>query len=123
VAGHCIIHANFTIGGAQPCAAISGNYTKAYEALLEAIQTKKEQADKVDPEMTQAEAQAKVEEAEAQVHLASVAAFEWGCDIAAHTSPASVVVAPVGAIQSTPAGSSLPPLKVTKSTVSPLPAL
>jgi Skp family chaperone for outer membrane proteins len=77
VSGHCITHSNFTRGGADPCVGINANYNKAYEALLEAIQTKKEQADKVHPEMTQAEAQAKIEEAEAQVHLASIAAFEW----------------------------------------------
>jgi hypothetical protein len=53
--------------------------------------------------MTQAEAPAKIEEAEAQVHLASIAGFEWGCDVAVHTSPTSVVVAPVGAVQGSPA--------------------
>ena len=94
VSGQCTTHKNFTIGGVEPCVGINGNYDKAYEGLLEAIQNKKDQADKVHPEMTQAEAQAKVEEAEAQVHLASVAAFEWGCDVALrHTPPTSVVVA------------------------------
>jgi len=91
VAGHCVTHSNFTTGGVDPCVGINANYNKAYEALLEDIQTKKEQADKVHPEMTQAEAQAQIEEAEAQVHLASIAAFEWGCDVAAHTSPTSAV--------------------------------
>ena len=99
VAGHCTTHTNFTIGGVSPCAGATAGYNKAYEALLEAIQNKKEQADKVHPEMTPAEAQAQIEEAEAQVHLASVAAFEWGCDIAMHTSPSSVVVASVGVVQ------------------------
>jgi hypothetical protein len=80
----------------NPCGGINASYNKAYEALLEAIEAKKEQADKVHPEMTQAEAQANIEEAEAQVHLASIAAFEWGCDAAMHTSPTSVVRAPVG---------------------------
>src|SRR5207249_9809573 len=42
----------------------------------------------------QGEAQAKIEEAAAQVHLAEIAAFELGCDIAAHTSPTSVVHRP-----------------------------
>jgi hypothetical protein len=98
VSGHCITHTNFTVGGVAPCVGINGNYNKAYEGLLEAIQTKKEQADKVHPEMTQAEAQAQIEEAEAQVHLASIAAFEWGCDVAMHTSATSVVRVPVGAI-------------------------
>ena len=92
VAGHCVTHSNFTTGGVDPCVGINANYNKAYEALLEDIQTKKEEADKVHPEMTQAEAQAQIEEAEAQVHLASIAAFEWGCDVAAHTSSTSAVV-------------------------------
>jgi len=92
VAGHCMTHSNYTTGVVDPCVGINANYNKAYEALLEDIQTKKEEADKVHPEMTQAEAQAQIEEAEAQVHLASIAAFEWGCDVAAHTSPTSAVV-------------------------------
>jgi hypothetical protein len=99
MSGHCITHTNFTVGGVNPCGGINAGYDKAYEALLDAIQTKKEQADKVHPEMTQAEAQAKIEEAEAQVHLASISAFEWGCDVAAHTSPTSVVRVPVGTIK------------------------
>jgi hypothetical protein len=73
--------------------------------------------------MTQAEAQAKIEEAEAQVHLASIAAFEWGCDVAVHTSPTSVVAVPVGAPQGSPAGTTLPLVQATKATSSPLPAL
>ena len=114
VSGHCITHKNFTSGGVNPCVGTNANYNKAYEAVLEAIQTKKEQADKVHPEMTQAEAQAKIEEDEAQVHLASIAAFEWGCDVAAHTSPTSVVVAPVGAIKgASQKGRTLPPLRLT----------
>ena len=99
VSGHCTTHQNFTLGGQSPCTTITSGYNKAYESLLDAIQNEKEQADKVHPEMTQAEAQAKVEEAEAQVHLASIAAFEWGCDVAAHTSAHSLAVAPVGADQ------------------------
>jgi hypothetical protein len=91
VGGHCITHKNFTSGGVDPCVGANANYNKAYEALLEAIQGKKEQANKVNPEMTPAEAQAEIEEAEAQVHLAGIAAFEWGCEIAAHGSPSSVV--------------------------------
>jgi hypothetical protein len=111
VSGHCITHTNFTSGGVEACPGINANYNKAYEGLLEAIQTKKEQADKVHPEITQAEAQVKIEEAEAQVHLASIAAFEWGCDVAVHTSPASTVVAPVGAVQASPEGSTSKPLQ------------
>jgi hypothetical protein len=98
VSGQCTTHKNFTIGGVEPCVGINDNYNKAYEGLLEALQNKKDQADKVHPEMTQTEAQAKVEEAEAQVHLASVAAFEWGCDVALRSSP---TVSPVQRVQTT----------------------
>ena len=99
VAGHCITHANYTYG--NPCA----SYTKAYEGLLEALQSQKELANTVNPQLSQgeggaAEAQKKVEEAEAAVHLAEIAAFEWGC-VAAHTSPTTGVipsVRPIGAL-------------------------
>jgi len=102
VSGHCVTHKNFTTGGVNPCAGVNANYDKAYEAMLEAIQAKKEQADKVHPEMTQAEAQAQIEEAEARVHLAEVAAFEWGCDVAMHTSSTSLGAAHVGALRGSP---------------------
>ena len=96
--GHCITHTNFTIGGVSPCAGISSGYDKAYEGLLEAIENKKEQANKVHPEMTQEEAQEEIEEAEARVHAESLASFEWGCDVAtpALTSPAWVKVQVAG---------------------------
>ena len=100
VAGHCITHSNYTIGGQDPCTAINANYNKAYETLLEDLQSQKELANTVNPQLTQgeggaAEARKKVEEAEAAVHLAEIAAaFEWGCDVALrHTPPTSVVVA------------------------------
>ena len=95
-AGHCITHTNFTIGGVGPCTAIDANYSKAYDGLLEALQTEKELPDKVHPEMTKAEAQAAVEDAEAQVHLASIASFEWGCNAASQAS--AKVKVPVGLI-------------------------
>lgn len=82
-AGHCTTHGNYTIGGVSPCSGVKSGYEKAYEGLLEALETKKELPDQVHPEMTAAEAQANVEEAEAQVHQAEVAGFEWGCDVAA----------------------------------------
>ena len=96
--GHCITHTNFTIGGVSPCTAIDANSSKAYEGLLEALQTEKELPDKVHPEMTEAEAQAGVEAAEAQVHLASIASFEWGCSVASQAGSPSVVKVPVGVI-------------------------
>ena len=83
IGGHCITHTNYTIGGESPCAKIGSNYSKAYEGLLEALQNQKEQLDKVHPEMTQKEAQEQVEDAEAAVHAADLAAFEWGCTVAA----------------------------------------
>lgn len=99
VAGHCTTHTNFKLEGTDPCGAINAKYNSAYEALLEAIEAKKTQSDKVHPEMSQAEAQAGIEEAEAQVHLASIAAFEWGCDVAMHTSASSTGKLPVTAIK------------------------
>ena len=101
MSGHCTTHNNFKVGGGDPCTGINANYSKAYEALLDAIQTKNELADKVHPEMTQAEAQAQIEEDEAQVHLASIAAFEWGCDVALRISPTRVVRAPIHGIRAT----------------------
>ena len=97
-AGHCMTHTNYTIGGVSPCVAVSSGYTKDYEGLLEAIQEKKEQALKVHPEMTQEEAQAAIEEAEAQVHSDEVANFEWGCGVALRTSPGSAVKVIKGSI-------------------------
>ncbi len=87
-AGHCTTHSNYTIGGVSPCVGVKSSYEKAYEGLLEAIQTKKELPDQVHPEMTSAEAQANVEEAESRVHQAEVAGFEWGCDVAMRSTGA-----------------------------------
>jgi len=97
-AGHCITHTNYTIGGVDPCTGIKANYDKAYETLLEDLQSKAEELNKVHPGMTQAEAQAQIEADEAQVHAAGIAAFEWGCDAAMHSSPGSAVKTRVGAI-------------------------
>jgi hypothetical protein len=91
VAGHCITHSNYTIGGVDPCTGIQSNYNTAYEGLLDAVQDKKEQEVLVNPEMTPAEAQAQIEAAEAQVHQAELASFEWGCQLALQTSPTSGV--------------------------------
>jgi len=109
-AGHCTTHTNYTIGGVSPCAAISSNYGKAYEGLLNALQTQKELPDKVHPEMTQAEARAAVEEAEAQVNLAGIAAFEWGCGIALQAPSTQGTKAPghvVGGARATAVSQSL----------------
>lgn len=108
-AGHCITHSNYTIGGVSPCSAIDTNYGKAYDGLLEALQKQKELPDKVHPEMTPAEAQAAVEEAEAQVHLASIASFEWGCSVTSQATSGTVAKAPVraGAVKAKAASRSL----------------
>lgn len=99
-AGHCTTHQNYTIGGQSPCSSVKSSYDKAYDALLEAIENKRVQAGKVDPEMTQAEAQARIEEDEAAVEAASLSNFEWGCDIAMHTPPGGhVVLVPVAKIK------------------------
>lgn len=94
-AGHCTTHSNYTIGGVSPCSGVKSSYEKAYEGLLEALETKKELPDEVHPEMTAAEAQENVEEAEGRVHQAEVAGFEWGCDVAAmrHSSAKGAQVA------------------------------
>jgi hypothetical protein len=92
IAGQCITHTNFTIGGVSPCTGIGSAYDKAYEGLLEAIQNKKEQENRVHPEMTPAEAQAEVEDAEARVHEESLASFEWGCDVAAPATSSPITV-------------------------------
>lgn len=126
MAGHCITHTNYTIGGVSPCSGISSTYDKAYEALLEALQNKKEQADKVHPEMTQTEAQEQIEEAEARVHAASLASFEWGCDVAAaaHTSPVSVkaqvtaIIARIRNVSFTQARLKLASVKVASASLS-----
>jgi hypothetical protein len=73
MAGHCIEHKNFTLGGVEPCQAIKANYDKASGALSEA-KTKQEK-----------------EEAEGQVHLSEIASFEWGCDVAARKAPTAVL--------------------------------
>jgi len=117
-AGHCTTHKNFTIGGVSPCSAIGANYGKAYEGLLEALQAEKELPDKVHPEMTPAEAQADVEEAEAQVHSASIASFEWGCDIAAQAMSTPGVKVPVHANGAAKAKAASPSLHLKARAVS-----
>jgi hypothetical protein len=97
-AGHCTTHTNYTIGGVSPCSAIGASYGKAYEGLLDALQAEKELPDKVHPEMTPAEAQAAVEAAEAQVNLAGIAAFEWGCGVALQAPSSHGTKAPVHAV-------------------------
>jgi hypothetical protein len=106
-AGHCTTHQNYTIGGQSPCVAIKSSYDKAYDGLLEAIENKKQQADKVHPEMTQAEAQARIEEDEALVEAASLSNFEWGCDIAMRTPPGHVVLVPVAKIKAASSASAV----------------
>jgi hypothetical protein len=98
VGGHCFTHTNFTIGGQSPCTAIGGSYDKAYGGLLEALQNQKELPTQVHPKMTPAEAQAAVEDAEAQLHLASIASFEWGCSITSQAASVPGVKVPVGLV-------------------------
>jgi len=98
-AGHCITHTNFKLEGTDPCGGLNSKYNSAYEALLEAIEAKKTQGNMVHPEMTQAEAQAEIEADEAQVHQAGIAAFEWGCDVALHTTANSSWKMPITAIK------------------------
>jgi hypothetical protein len=94
VAGHCITHANYTIGG---CEAIKANYNNAYEGLLQAIEPRSVLVNGPSGPQVEEERAHQIEEEEARVREAERAAFESGCDVvAAHTSstPVNVVTAP-----------------------------
>jgi hypothetical protein len=81
VAGHCTTHTNYASNGSRlasgsPCPGLNANYDNAYKGLLDA----REAAKTIYVSRTrEAEKQAEVAEAEAQVHLAELADFEWGC--------------------------------------------
>jgi hypothetical protein len=78
VAGHCTTHANYgsRLASGSPCAGLTANYNSAYGSLLDA----KDAAKSIYVNRTiEEEKQAQVAEAEARVHLAEIAEFEWGC--------------------------------------------
>ena len=94
VAGHCVTHANYTIGG---CEAIKANYNNAYDGLLQAIEPRSVLVNGPSGPQVEEERAHQIEEEEARVREAERAAFESGCDgVAAHTSPtpAKAVTAP-----------------------------
>jgi hypothetical protein len=91
VAGHCITHQNFTIGGKEPCEAIKNNYNNAYDGLLGAIEPRAILVNGPSASQVEQERSHQIEEEEARVGEAERAAFEWGCPIAARTAPTSVV--------------------------------
>jgi hypothetical protein len=117
VSGHCITHTNFTEGGVSPCVRINGQLGKAQQAVGDYTEWKNRH------DAGEATATKELENAEAEVNRASGEAFEYGCDVAAQTAPTSVVVAPVGAVQGSPEGGTLPPVQGSMVTSSPLPAL
>ena len=87
VAGHCITHANYTIGG---CEAIKANYNNAYEGLLQAIEPRSVLVNGPSGPQVEEERAHQIEEEEARVREAERAAFESGCGVlAASTSPTS----------------------------------
>jgi len=82
VAGHCITHPNYTIGG---CEAIKANYNNAYEGLLQAIEPRSVLVNGPSGPQVEEERAHQIEEEEAER-----AAFESGCGVlAASTSPTS----------------------------------
>jgi hypothetical protein len=82
VAGHCVTHANYTIGGKTPCEVVKGNYENAYDGLLGAIDTKPLLLNGPSATQVEQERSAQIEAEEARVREAERAAFEWGCPIA-----------------------------------------
>jgi hypothetical protein len=82
VAGHCVEHKNYTIGGKSPCEVIGGNYGNAYDGLLQAIDTKPLYLNGPSASQVERERQGQIEAEEARVREAERAAFEWGCPIA-----------------------------------------
>ena len=90
VAGHCVEHANYTIGGKSPCETIKSNYENAYDGLLGAIEGKPVLVNGPSGPQVEQERAHQIEEVEARVREAERAAFEWGCSaVAARTTPTS----------------------------------
>jgi hypothetical protein len=78
VGGHCTTHANYgsRLSSGSPCAGLNANYNSASGTLLDAIDAAKT----IYVSRTiEEEKHDQVAEAEAQVHLAELAEFEWGC--------------------------------------------
>jgi hypothetical protein len=92
-AGHCVKHANYTIGGKTPCEGIKEKYNNAYDGLLTAIDTRPLLLNGPSASQVEQERAKQIEEEEARVREAERASFEWGCDVtAARTAPTSPVV-------------------------------
>jgi hypothetical protein len=89
VAGHCVTHQNYTLGG---CETIKANYNNAYDGLLQAIEPRSVLVNGPSGTQVEEERAHQIEEEEARVREAERAAFESGCDVvAARTSPTSSV--------------------------------
>lgn len=90
VAGHCVEHTNYTIGGKTPCETVKNNYNNAYDGLLQAIDEKPIYVNGPSASQVEQERQAQIEAEEARVREAERESFEWGCDVAAaRTAPTS----------------------------------
>lgn len=87
VAGHCITHQNFTIGGKEPCEAIQTNYNNAYDGLLNSLGQKNLYIGGPSPAQAEEEKAKEVAEAEARVREAEREAFTWGCQLARQAPP------------------------------------
>jgi len=96
VAGHCITHQNYTIGGVSPCTRINEQLGKAEGNVGD---------DKEWKELHNAgegNATKELEAAEGEVNRARGEAFEYGCDVAAAVpapkavSPARIAAVSVG---------------------------
>jgi len=85
VAGHCITHQNYTIGGVSPCTAINERLGKAEGAVGDYKEWKERH------DAGEATAGKELENAEGEVNRARGEAFEYGCDVAAATAPPKVV--------------------------------
>ena len=83
VAGHCVTHSNYTLGGVDPCTAINSQSDNADKALDNA-EKEKAAADGMPQggakDAAESRAQSDIAAAEGQLHQADIAAFEWGCD-------------------------------------------
>ena len=87
VAGHCVTHQNFTIGGKEPCEVIQSNYNNAYDGLLNAIDEKPLYIGGPSPTQAEQERAAQIAEEEARVREAEREAFTWGCQLARSAPP------------------------------------
>jgi hypothetical protein len=83
VAGQCVTHTNYTIGGKSPCVNINGNLNSAEDGLLSALDTHQLLIGGPSASQVEEERQAEIAAEEARVREAERASFEWGCQVPA----------------------------------------